>query len=232
MKYCLPALLCAFLLLCACGRPHGDMPTLVEYAVDNKVHVSPMNVNVTPMAALERRPRALFMPLRVLQDVQHHVTLGRSISRQVWQTWLSMNLFEVLQFEESAGPWDPSSAIALGRRLGAEVVCGGYINSYLDGGAEGKSSATLQIEIYDVKSGSLLFSLAQAGLMEDIPARDYYVFSVKERMPLDSAALVIRTVSHNMGLKIAEWTDTVEMRARRKGEDKDWLSKSMRRTAF
>ena len=171
---------------------------------------------------VERRPRALFMPLRVRQDVARHVTLGKEVSRQIWQEWLSMRLFNVLQFAENAGPWNAESAVAQGRRLGAELVVGGYVNSYLDGGTEGKSSASLQLEVYDVSTGAMLFSLAQSGLIEKIPARDYYLVSVKERMPLDPAALVVRTLAHGMGLKVQEWTMTAAER-RQKEKDGSWL---------
>lgn len=226
----LAVLFCLLLTLAGCGRPHGDMATLVEYSIDNYVRVSPVSVGVAPLAPLESRPRALFVPLRVRQDVAHHVTLGREISRQVWQTWLSMRLFSILEFAESAGPWDAQRALALARSKGAEMVVGGYVNSYLDGGAEGKSSASLQLEIYDVRSGAMLFSLAQAGLIEDIPARDYYLVSVKERMPLDAAALVVRTLARGMGAKVAAWTQTAE--ERRRSEQKSGLSNIGKDTAF
>lgn len=218
-------------VLSGCGRPHGDMATLAEYSIDNSVRTSPVAVGVKPLAPLERHPRVLFMPLRVRQEVAHHVTLGREVSRQIWQEWLSMRLFSVMQFAEESGPWNANSALAQGRKLGAELVVGGYVNSYLDGGTEGKSSASIQLEIYEVRSGTMLFSLAQAGLIEKIPARDYYLFSVKERMPLDPAALVVRTLARGMGQKVQEWTQTPEER-RQRAKDGSWLKGIGDDTAF
>ena len=82
------------------------------------------------------------------------------LSRQIWQVWLSLNAFQTLEYAAEVGPYEPESALALARRRGADLVVGGYINHYLDGGSGGTSSLSLSMEIYDARSGVLLWSMA------------------------------------------------------------------------
>lgn len=60
------------------------------------------------------------------------------------------------------------------------MLVGGYINHYMDGGAGGTSSLSLAIEVYDAKSGTLLWSMSQGGLMDARQVHDFYLFSITE----------------------------------------------------
>lgn len=55
------------------------------------------------------------------------------------------------------------------------MVVGGYINHYMDGGSGGASSISLAIEVYDARSGALLWSAAQGGMMEARQVHDFYL---------------------------------------------------------
>lgn len=53
-------------------------------------------------------------------------------------------------------------ALPLARGMGAELLIGGYITYYFDGGTTGDSRISLQLEVYDVKTGMMLWSMAHA----------------------------------------------------------------------
>ncbi|MDR2573750.1 MAG: hypothetical protein LBC94_05310 [Desulfovibrio sp.] len=209
------ALVFSLFLLAACAREPNDTGGLISLAgdfstpfqihIDNFVRRQPPAVYVSPRGRLDGKPRALFVPLRFTQQVAHPVSFSNMVSRQVWQIWLSLEGFEVLEYASEGGPFEAGRSLALARARGADYLVGGYINHYLDGGSGGESSASLAVEIYDVKSGGLVWSLAQGGLMEARQVHDFYLFSIKERIPADPAGLVVRALAYDMGRKVAAW---------------------------
>jgi len=185
----------------------GDFGTPFQIQINNFVRRQPPAVYVAPQGALNRRPRALFVPLRVTQQIANPVSFSDMLSRQIWQVWLSLNAFQTLEYMGNAGPYDPSRAMALARQRGAELVVGGYINHYMDGGSTGSSSLSLAIEVYDARSGTLLWSMAQAGLMEARQVHDFYLFSIRERNPGDPSGLIARSLAWDMGREVLTWVD-------------------------
>ncbi|MDR1658907.1 MAG: hypothetical protein LBR94_01015 [Desulfovibrio sp.] len=212
-------ILLAFLLACAvlaaCAREPsdtagfislaGDFSTPFQIHIDNFVRRQPPAVYISPRGRLDRKPRALFVPLRFTQQVSSPVSFSDMVSRQVWQIWLSLEGFDVLEYAPEQGPFERHRSSALARARGAEYLVGGYINHYLDGGSGGESSVSLAVEIYEVRTGNLVWSLAQGGLMEARQVHDFYLFSIKERIPADPAGLVTRALAYDMGRKVASW---------------------------
>lgn len=212
------AAICLLAVLCGCAsRPDdsistftmtGDFATPFQIVVDNFVRRQPPAIYVQPRAPLGHRPRALFVPLRAVQKVGDAVTFSDMLSRQIWQIWLSQHGFETLEYAPQAGPFDLSRAMALARRKGAEVLVSGYINHYMDGGTGGESSVSINMEIYDVRTGTMLWSLAQGGMMEPRKVHDFYLFSIKERNPLDPSGLIVRSLAWDMGNVVLSWADS------------------------
>lgn len=216
-----PAKVLGLLLLCclalACSRSPdnssrerratGDLSTPFQIHINNFVRRQPPAVYVAPQQTLGRRPSALFLPLRTLQEISRPVSFSSMLSRQIWQVWLSLNAFQTLEYAAEVGPYEPESALALARRRGADLVVGGYINHYLDGGSGGTSSLSLSMEIYDARSGVLLWSMAQGGLMEARQVHDFYLFSLKERNPGDPAGFIARSLAWDMGREVLAWVD-------------------------
>ena len=188
-------------------RVSGDLRTPYQIEINNFAHRQPPAVYVAPLGDIGHRPRALFVPFRVVQQIADPVSFGDMISRQFWQVWLSLNAFHSLEYASGAGPYEPSRAIALARARGAELVVGGYINEYVDGGNSGLSSVSLAVEIYDVRSGSQLWSMAQAGLMEGRAKHDFYLFSIHERNPGDPPGFIVRSLAWDMGHVVLNWVD-------------------------
>ena len=207
--------LCLFL---GCSRSHddslitrnstGDFSTPFQIHVDNFVRRQPPAVYVQPRdRRIDHRPTAIFVPLRVTQQIANPLSFGNSLSRQIWQIWLSLNPFERLEFCPEAAPFEPHRAIEFARRRGAELVVGGYIDHYFDGGASGESSLSLVIEIYDARNGVQIWHMAQGGMMEARSVHDFYLFSINERNPGDPAGLITRSLAWDMGRLVLAWVD-------------------------
>lgn len=185
----------------------GDFSTPFQILTDNFVRRQPPAVYVQPQAPIGHRPRALFVPLRAVQQIGNAVTFSDMLSRQIWQIWLSQGAFETLEYAPQAGPFDRNRALALARQKGAEVLVGGVINHYMDGGSGGESSLSLGIEIYDVKTGNLIWSLAQGGLMDKEKKHDFYLFTITERNPADPSGLITRSLAWDMGNVVKKWVN-------------------------
>ena len=216
-RMALVASLVVILLLGGCATPHddsyqtvnvtGDFGTPFQIQINNFVRRQPPAIYVAPQSMLGRRPRALFVPLRATQQIANPVSFSEMLSRQVWQVWLSLNAFQALEYAPQGAPFEPSRAIALARQKGAEMVVGGYINHYMDGGTGGTSSISLAIEVYDARSGTLLWSMAQGGMMEARQVHDFYLFSIRERNPGDPSGFIARSLAWDMGREVLAWVD-------------------------
>ncbi len=203
------------LLLSGCGNStsqsgvsvsmEGEMATPYHITYDAEVAVSPVRVyvhpNVTPLEPL----RGLFVPLRITQNISQSKAMSRSISRSLWQVWLSQQAFAALEYDEKTIPYNVSDALGLARQRGANVLIGGYITHYIDGGTAGDSVVSMQIEMYEVATGNLIWSMGQGGRLDKQQAQDYFLVGVQARMPEDPVSLTARSLAYDMGLKIVEW---------------------------
>lgn len=194
----------------------GDLSMPLEANINQFVRRQPPAVYVKPLQRPSGRPSALFVPLRMVQQMNQPTAFTDQVSRQIWSIWLSQGTFQQLEYEPAAGPYNSRRAIALARQRGLPYVIGGYINHYIDGGDGGDSSVSLAIEIYDVKSGLLVWSMAQGGLMQPRQSHDFYLFKVKERFHGDPAGLIVRSLAWDMGRELMAWVSPAAGRAGKK----------------
>jgi hypothetical protein len=209
-RLCLALLLCALLLSsCSTSNPQvnmtGDLSTPLQVQLNNWVRRQPPQVYVRPNISPASPPTALMVPLRVTQEIRDPVSLSRNLSRTFWQAWLNKQTFAVLEYAYDAQPYDPRRALALGKQKGADLVVGGYITHYLDGGHTGSSSVSISIEIWECATGNLLWSMAQAGLLEYQSAHDFYLFQVRTRQPMDPPSAILQTLAEEMGKLAHDW---------------------------
>lgn len=206
-------LLCVSLLAACAGSSNSGVSANVDLAseptvyVDTFVRQSPVQVYVHPDGPPVEPPKALFMPLRLTQQMENAVSTGYNLSRLYWQSWLQAKVFPVLEFAATNTPYRPDVALAMGRQRGADLVVGGYITHFIDGGTTGDTSVSVAIEIYEVKTGNLLWSMAQGGFMQKVAANDYLIFAVKSRMPTDPAYAVLMTLGRDMGKTVRNWIE-------------------------
>lgn len=183
----------------------GEMATPYHIKYNDKVARNPPAVHVRPNASPDAPPTALFVPLRVTQGTSQPQALSRNISRQIWQVWLSQSAFSTLEYDDGTVPRRVADALPLARRRGAQLLVGGYVSHIMDGGTTGDSSLSLNIEIYETTTGTLLWSMAQGGSFEKKQAVDLFLVSLESRMPADPMGVLIRTLADDMGREILHW---------------------------
>lgn len=185
----------------------GDFSAPFQVLTDNFVRRQPPALYVQPTSPIGYRPTALMVPLRMMQQMNNAVTFSDLLSRQIWQVWLSQGAFSTLEYAPQAGPFERNRALALARQKGAQVLIGGFINHYMDGGSGGESSISLSVEAYDVKTGAMIWSIAQGGLMDKEKKHDFYLFTITERNPADPSSLIVRSLAWDIGNVLRKWVN-------------------------
>ena len=188
------------------GRGAIDLTTPGTLYSDSKIYRGDIQVMVHPNVNLEQPPTALFVPLGLTQAMHDSLPVSEGVSRQVWQQFLSEGTFSTLELADMTPPYRVDLALPLARAKGADMLVGGYITYYLDGGQTGNTKISLQLEVYDVKTGDMLWSIAHAGLLPYRSARDYVLLQVKSRMPADPMGAVIAAVAGDMATLLHMWT--------------------------
>ncbi len=184
---------------------NGDTATPYHIHYDASVHLGRAQLYVQPNVSPSGALRGLFVPLRMTQNINRSRELSRNLSRQIWQVWLSQQAFAALEYDDSVLPYKPSDALGLARARGANVLVGGYITHYLDSGSVGDSAVSIHMEVYDVATGNLLWSIAQGGSMDKAQAQDYFIVGVQSRLPVDAVSVITSHVAHDIGNYIARW---------------------------
>ena len=210
----LAPLLCALVFAsCNSSNPKvnmtGDLSTPLQVQIDNWVRRQPPQIFVRPNIAPTRPPTALMVPLRVTQEIRDPLTLSRSLSRVFWQAWLGQQPFAVLEYAHDAQPYEPGRALALGKYRGADLVVGGYITHYFDGGQSGSSSVSISLEIWETATGNLLWSFGQAGFLEHQSAHDFYLFQIRTRQPMDPPSAILQVLAAETGKILHDWSHNV-----------------------
>ncbi len=203
--------LCALLFFSACSVPTDrvrfDLAGDATIFVNNKVQRGEIVVSVHPNVNLEAPPTALLMPFGLTQPMNDATRVSLGVSRIIWQQLLASGAFSVLEMPDMRPPYTVETALNFARAKGAQFLVGGYITYYLDGGTVGDTRISLQMEVYDVLTGNLLWSMAHAGVLPYETTRDFLLVEVKTRMPYDPVAAVITALTADMGKLLSMWTD-------------------------
>ena len=173
---------------------------------DQWVQRNPPEVHVQPVSHEGSSLKVLFIPFRVTQPMDNPNIAGYSIARIVWQTWLTMQLFPAMEFTGDDTPYRRDRAVQLGRMRGADMVVGGFVTYLYAGGTAGDTQVAVQVEAHDTRSGQMVWSLAQSGLIPASRTTDYFIFATKTRMPSDPVHAITQALAGDMGKVIQTWT--------------------------
>lgn len=208
------SLLACLSLLPGCGpvELEGDIRE-ITVEVEELVHrpINPM-IYVHPKNSPDRELTALFFPFRMSQNVQDPFHYGREVGRVFWQVWLQEKVFPVMEFYSKRSWPAPEAAVAQGRAKGADLVIGGSVTHFMAGGDVGDSRVALTLQIYDVHSGAMIWSMAHSGEMINRGKQDFIFFSKKSSMPNDPIYAIIYALAYDMAQPVMKWMEPVRER--------------------
>jgi hypothetical protein len=182
--------------------------------IDRMVERAEPQILIRPDNTPAEPPKAMLFPFRVVQSMEYARSAGQELARSFWQIWLNRKVLPVLVYNDAPEVRYPSvnQAMAMAAARGAELAVLGRVANLMDGGTVGDSSLSIQIDIYDVRSGLLVWSIQHGGRMEAGLTHDYILFATKNRMPEDPIWAIMSTVASDMGRPVKAWADGQETR--------------------
>jgi hypothetical protein len=162
-------------------------------------------IYIQPDSSPTKPLTVLLYPFGLPQEMQNagHVEAGLS------------QVFQSAWFEEKAAPvvdlvygkhWPgKDAALKHAKEVGADLVAGGDITHLLIGGTTGDTVMAVNLAVYDVHSGWLLWSMAHAGQIGPEFTRDYIFFKQESRMPLSPSTAVMHALACDMAEPFRDW---------------------------
>ncbi|MBG0776223.1 MAG: hypothetical protein H0S85_07275 [Desulfovibrionaceae bacterium] len=183
----------------------GDLGARSKLYVDENVRREPPRVAVQPVTPPTRELSAIFLPLRVRQNIDGSTHLGREIGRTFWRAWLAETVFPVFEFAEAATWPGGAEAAAAARAVGADLAVGGDVTYFYAGGTAGDTRIALNIEIWDAINGQMLWSIQQGGSVTRELTQDWIFTTRESRLPDDPVYAVVTALAHDMGRPVRAW---------------------------
>lgn len=198
--------------LASCAKPSQQVFIDPSLSGNNILWVQPfleagaMQVHVRPTTPPLTQPKVVMFPFVMRQSIDKPLQTAREVTRLVWQTWLTEQVFPTLEFDETSNVPSLTEALRVAERKGADLVVLGAVHYLMDGGAVSDTMVGLQVDVYDVKSGVQIWSVTHAGRIEYGRNEDFILFTRKNRMPASPLYSVINYISWQMGAPIKAWS--------------------------
>jgi len=197
------------------GRVDFDISQGIRVYDDANIYLSDLQVNIAANRALETKPKALFVPLGLVQSSTDHSGISYGVSRILWQQFLAEQTFSVLEFSEGSPPYQVEYAVSRAKALGAQFLVGGYITHFIDGASVGDSKIAIQLEIYDTETGALLWAINQSGVLPYKTDKNNILFTIHNRMPIDAMSALVSAIGRDLAAYLHYWTDPKGMEAKK-----------------
>ncbi len=227
-------LLLAALLLCSCstisntadyvadkteeftspreGRLDFDLQDGLRFYKAAEIYTGEIITYVHPTANLSEKPTALFVPLGLVQNSRDHYAVSQGVSRLVYENFLAEKTFAALEYSDYTVPYRTEQMLPYARQKGADYLIGGVINQYYDGTSGGDSRFALQLFVYQVETGDLMWSLHHSGILPHKADSDFAFFKIRNRMPVNPMSTLISVVSRELAVLLHYWTDEKYMK--------------------
>ncbi|GAB6175870.1 hypothetical protein JCM16814_07610 [Desulfobaculum senezii] len=203
------AALAASLMLCSCAADF-DLSGPGTVYINEYVDVSDVQTMVHPQNHPMQKLTAVVLPLRIHQRVDDHRYLSRELTRTLLQKWQQNEVFPVLTFAPDAKWTTAANAMPIARAAHADLIVAGDITHVMFGGTQGETNLAVRVEIYDASTGSLIWSMAQAGQMSPGRTKDFIFFTQQSRMPMEPIQAIMSTIATDIGAPVADWNQPVQ----------------------
>lgn len=186
----------------ACSHVEPRVGPQIVYQ-DVPVEKSELRINQSPAHPPAAPLSAVMHPFELLMEVDHPEIVSRQVSTAIWQEWVRSDIFPSLEFIDpfpNVLPQSPSPEIPA-----PDLVIRGTVPYLSVSGSEGRTSFALHVEIFDAKSGNLLWSMDHSGSVTGQFDRDFILVRQKARMPFDPAQTVLTTLARDMARPLKSW---------------------------
>lgn len=198
-------LLSVLLFLGACAYVEPSLTDQTKIITDAKVRRSQLVIAVAPKARSQRPLTALCYPFHVQQPTPDYRHLGQTFAQIFYGEWMRQRLFPTMELDETLKYFGKRRALAEARKRGADLLVLGFIPYFYAGSTLDDTALTIQANIYDAKSGLLLFSMAQSGRIEERMDQDWFYFKHTTRMSDSPFTKLITSIAADMSIPVKSW---------------------------
>lgn len=200
------AILFALLIaLSACAHIDPSITDQTKVYTDSPVRKSPLQVAVHPKGRQFSPLTAYFHPFLIQQENSDSAQLSIAFAQIFSNAWLEERLFTIMEFNPDATYQGVNTALQRARRRGADLTIVGFVPYFYSGHTLDDTAITIQINIYDTKSASLLWTMLQAGRIETKRPDDYIYFMHEYRMTDAPFNKIIRAIAADMAVPLKSW---------------------------
>ncbi|MCT4535473.1 hypothetical protein [Halodesulfovibrio sp.] len=189
--------------------PSGFTPSMLwneQFVWDEWVRSSEMRVAVYPQTKPDAAPTAVFFPFIPTVTVRDPLDTGTIVAKVFWQEWLREAPFSVLEFRELTTSYTPAYAVKLAKERGALFAVTGTLTDFYDGGSVTGARLGVTLNIYDTRTGALIWSMNQFAYMDKDRTRDFLLFKARTRLPSDPMWVVTTAIAECMKKPVKQWT--------------------------
>ena len=213
----IPALIIAvalIVLLSGCNMDTVDRRAHIDFSTSNvvykfeQVNRGTPEIYIYPVGEALFPPNALMLPFPITQALgpREAEPMSKALTKILWQALVKEEAFPVLEYAENMHIYNQAQALGLARYKNADVLIVGTIPYVMAGGSGGVNKITVKLEVYDVQSGDLLWSIIQAGVLDAKPTQDYIFFTQKSKLPADYLYVVTEAVGSDLGKILHRWS--------------------------
>jgi len=195
----------ALLALSGCAHVEPGVTQQTKIYHDAPVQKSRLALNVRPKAKLTESPQVLMYPFWIAQKMDNYMLVGREMGRIVHQTWTGLDVFQTIAYDPQLVYRGPEQAISVARAAGADLVIVGIVPYIITGGSVDSSAITLQIRVYETKSGNLVLSMDQSARVDAKRTQDWILFSLETRLSDAPLSEAITSIAEDMAVPLKSW---------------------------
>ncbi|WP_027361729.1 hypothetical protein [Halodesulfovibrio aestuarii] len=173
---------------------------------DEWVRGDDLIVSVYPQTKPDAAPTAVFFPFLPTVSLRDPLETGTAVAKGFWREWLREAPFTVLEFREMTTSYSPEYAVRLARQRGALFAITGKLTDFYDGGSVTGARLGVTLDIYDTRTGALIWSMNQFAYMDKDRTRDFLLFKAETRLPSDPLWVVTTAIAQSMKRPVQQWT--------------------------
>jgi len=198
-------LLVLLLTMAACAQIDPSITDQIVIYRDAPVRKSPLQVSVHPRGRQFSPLTAYVRPFLIQQRTPDHAALADSFAQIFHNAWTEERLFPVQEFAPGIRYQGLQYALAEAREKGADLLVLGKVPYFYAGHTVDDTAVTLQVDIYAVDTGTLLWTMMQSARMEQKNPEDYIYFRQETRLSTGSINDVIRAIAKDMAVPLKAW---------------------------
>ena len=198
-------LLIALILLGACAYVDPSITDQTVIYTDAPVRLSRLQLSVRPKGPHPRPLTAFFAPFIINQETGDADQLSREFGSIFYHAWTEERIFPTFEYGTDVRFRGLNRVMNQAKSKGADLLVLGQVPYFYLGSTLDDTALTIQISIYQVETGTLLWTMSQSGRLESVKPDDYIYVRHESRLPEAPVNVIIRAIAKDMAIPVKSW---------------------------